>query len=259
MAGGGGVNKPLHAPFAWIGGKSKLAAQIIPLMAPHQKYIEVFGGALSVFYRKEPSKIEILNDINGELINLHRIIQTRPQSLNSCINGLLRSREIFYAIKHRTIKPSNKIEAAAFFYFQIAASFGAKGEHFAMPKGRGAKNIYRDFRVYSRRLKRATIENLSYEKLIKEYDSEDSLFYLDPPYVGTENYYKTAGGFSKQDHQTLAEILRSIKGKFMLSYNDCELVRELYRGFNMKELKISYSLNNAAERKNSKELLIMNY
>ncbi len=119
----------------------------------------------------------------------------------------LRSREIFYAIKHRTIKPRNKIETAAFFYFQIAASFGAKGEHFAMPKGRSAKNIYRDFRVYSRRLKRATIENLSYEKLIKEYDSEDSLFYLDPPYVGTENYYKTAGGFSKQDHEALAEIL----------------------------------------------------
>lgn len=255
----GGVNKPLHAPFAWIGGKSKLAAQIIPLMAPHQKYIEVFGGALSVFYRKEPSKIEILNDINGDLINLHRIIQTRPQSLNSCINGLLRSREIFYAIKHRTIKPRNKIEAAAFFYFQIAASFGAKGDHFAMPKGRSAKNIYRDFRVYSRRLKRATIENLSYEKLIKEYDSEDSLFYLDPPYVGTENYYKTAGGFSRQDHEALAEILRGIKGKFMLSYNDCELVRELYKGFNMKELKISYSLNNAAERKSSSELLIMNY
>ena len=256
---GGGVNKPLHAPFAWIGGKSKLAAQIIPLMAPHQKYIEVFGGALSVFYRKEPSKIEILNDINGDLINLHRIIQTRPQSLNSCLNGLLRSREIFYAIKHRTIKPRNKIEAAAFFYFQIAASFGAKGEHFAMPKGRGAKNIYRDFRVYSRRLRRATIENLSYEKLIKEYDSEDSLFYLDPPYVGTENYYKTAGGFSRQDHQALAEILRGIKGKFMLSYNDCEPIRDLYRGFNMKELKISYSLNNAAERKSSSELLIMNY
>ena len=66
--GGGRVNKPLHAPVAWLGGKCKLAAQIIPLMAPHQKYIEVFGGALSVFYRKEPSKIEILNDINGDLI-----------------------------------------------------------------------------------------------------------------------------------------------------------------------------------------------
>ena len=128
-----------------------------------------------------------------------------------------------------------------------------------MPKGRSTKNIYRDFRVYSRRLRRATIENLSYEKLIKEYDSEDSLFYLDPPYVGTENYYKTAGGFSKQDHEALAEILRGIKGKFMLSYNDCELIHDLYRGFNMKELNISYSLNNAAERKSSKELLIMNY
>ena len=107
----------LKAPFAWVGGKSKLASKIIPLMPPHIKYVEVFGGALSVFYQKEPSKTEIINDINGDLINLHRIIRTRPQSLSAHVNAMLKSREIFYAIKEGKIKSKNKIEAAAFYYY----------------------------------------------------------------------------------------------------------------------------------------------
>ena len=128
-----------------------------------------------------------------------------------------------------------------------------------MPKNRSAKNIYRDFSIYSRRLRRASIENLSYEKLIGQYDGADTLFYVDPPYVGTENYYKTADGFTTSDHQNLAQILKSVKAKFMLSYNDCEIVRDLYAGLNIKELEVSYSLNNAVERKTSGELLIMNF
>ena len=249
----------LKAPFAWVGGKSKLASKIIPLMPPHIKYVEVFGGALSVFYQKEPSKTEIINDINGDLINLHRIIRTRPQSLSTYVNAMLKSREIFYAIKEGKIKPKHKIEAAAFYYYQISLSFGAKGDNFAMPKNRSAKNIYRDFSIYSRRLRRTSIENLSYEKLIRQYDGADTLFYVDPPYVGTENYYKTADGFTTSDHQNLAQILKSVKAKFMLSYNDCEMVRDLYAGLNIKELEVSYSLNNAVERKTSGELLIMNF
>ena len=128
-----------------------------------------------------------------------------------------------------------------------------------MPKNRSAKNIYRDFSIYSRRLRRASIENLSYEKLIGQYDGADALFYVDPPYVGTENYYMTVDGFTTSDHQNLAQILKSVKAKFMLSYNDCEMVRDLYAGLNIKELEVSYSLNNAVERKTSGELLIMNF
>ena len=70
-----------------------------------------------MFYQKEPSKIEIINDINGDLINLHRIIRTRPQSLSAHVNAMLKSREIFYAIKEGKIKSKNKIEAAAFYYY----------------------------------------------------------------------------------------------------------------------------------------------
>ena len=228
-------------------------------MPPHVKYVEVFGGALSVFYRKEPSKIEVVNDINGDLINLHRIIQTRPQSLSFYLNSMLKSREIFYGIKDGKLRPRNEIEAAAFYYYLISMSFGAKGESYAMNKRRNYGNIYRDFTVYSKRLKRASIENMSYEKIIKEYDDKDALFYLDPPYVGTESYYKTLKDFSMNDHQNLAAILRNIKGKFILSYNDCEIVRELYAGFRFEGAQINYSLNGAARDKVSAEVIVMNF
>ncbi len=157
------------AAFGWVGGKSKLAKDIIALMPKHDKYVEVFGGALSVFYQKSPSKCEILNDINGELINLHRIIKTRPQSLNIELNNMLRSREIFYLIKDKKLKSRNNIQRAALHFYLISLSFGSKGNNFVMAKNRNPKNIYRDFAVQSRKLKRAIIENMSYERLIKEY------------------------------------------------------------------------------------------
>ena len=101
---------------------------------------------------------------------------------------------------------------------------------------------------------------MTFEYILKEYDYNEALFYLDPPYVGTENYYKNTGGFGLKEHELLCNLLKNIKGKFMLSYNDCELIRELYKDFNIKELKVRYSLNNnVLKRKESKELLIMNF
>lgn len=86
----------LKAPFGWVGGKTQLAKDIINLIPnDHKTYIEVFGGAGSVLYQKEPSKLEVLNDINSELINLHRIIRNNPQSLSMYLNDLLISRDIF--------------------------------------------------------------------------------------------------------------------------------------------------------------------
>ncbi|EAI8860098.1 DNA adenine methylase, partial [Campylobacter fetus] len=106
----------LKAPFGWVGGKALLAKEIIPLMPEHSRYVEVFGGALSVFYQKEPSKIEIVNDINSDLINLHRIIRNRPASLQAELNSLFRSRELFFDIKNGKIKPKNDIQKAAFYF-----------------------------------------------------------------------------------------------------------------------------------------------
>lgn len=256
--------KPTHtklkAAFAWVGGKNYLAKEIIALMPEHKTYIEVFGGALSVFYQKSPSKIEVINDINNELINLHLCIRNKPQSLNNVLNSLFVSRKIFTMIKNKELKPRNDIERAAFYFYLISTSFGSSMGQFAMSKKRAPKRLYRDFSLNTKRLKNASIENKSFEYILKEYDYNEALFYLDPPYVGTENYYKNTNGFGIKEHKLLNDLLKNIKGKFMLSYNDCELVRELYKDFNFKQLKVRYSLNNSVlKRKESKEVLIMNF
>lgn len=250
----------LKAPFAWVGGKNYLAKEIIALMPEHKSYIEVFGGALSVFYQKSASKIEVINDINDELINLHLCIRNKPQSLANVLNSMIISRKIFHMLKNKEIKPKNDLERAAFYFYLISTSFGSSMGQFAMSKQRAPKRLCRDFSLHTKRLKNASIENKSFEYILKEYDYNEALFYLDPPYVGTESYYKNTGGFGLKEHELLCDLLKNIKGKFMLSYNDCDLVRELYKDFNIKELKVRYSLNNnVLKRKESKELLIMNF
>ena len=255
----------IKSAFGWVGGKSKLAKDIVSLIPDdHTKYVEVFGGALSVFYAKEKSKIEVVNDINSELVNLHRAIRSNPQTLSMYLNQLLISREIFDDIRHKRMKPRNKIEAAAFYLYQLTQSFGSKGESFAMnaKSGRSPKHLYKSYKKWSDRLKGVTIENKSFPVIIPLYDKEDVFFYVDPPYVETEKHYKNIGTFGIEEHKQLAALLSQVKGKFLLSYNDCELVRELYADFNIQTTKeIEYTLGKHAHGKSKKvkEVFITNY
>lgn len=123
-------------------------------------------------------------------------------------------------------------------------------------------NIYRSYMKWSKRLRGVTIENKSFEDLIKTYDNHDAFFYCDPPYVETESYYKNTGGFGVKEHELLAATLKCIKGKFLVSYNDHRLVRELYKDFNIKVAKeIEYTLgkNVHGKAKVVREIYITNY
>lgn len=251
----------LKAPFAWIGGKSKMAKEIVERMPPHSCYCEVFAGSLSVLYAKErpfAKYNEVINDWNEDLINLHKIIQTRPQSLQIELNRMLSGRIFFRDSITKT--PRNDIERAALYFYSIVHSFGGKRDNYAMcKKARSVKNIYRSFSVYAERLKPVSIENLDFRDFIKQYDSDSTLFYLDPPYVGTENYYKNKKTFDLKDHKDLCKILKGIKGKFLLSYNDCELVRKLYENFKIDTIETRYRINMQTQNKKRLELLISNF
>ena len=219
---------------------------------------------MNVLYRKEKSRLEVINDINSELVNLHRAIRNNPATLSMYLNKLLISREIFNDIKMKRLKPHNNIERASFYLFLLSQSFGSKGDNFAMSAkaNRKPKDIYKSFNKWAVRLKFVTIENLDFRELIKRYDKDDAFFYLDPPYVGTENYYKDIDGFGIREHEELAEMLKGIKGKFLLSYNDSPVVRELYRDFTIVESSpLNYTLgSNVHKRKKVvSELFVMNY
>jgi DNA adenine methylase len=197
------------------------------------------------------------------LINLHRCIRINPAKLQKYLNDLFISRELFSDIKFKNLVPRDRIEKGAFYYYQLQMSFGSKGDNFAMScKSRKPKNIYKEFTKWSERLKMVTIENMDFEKLIKNYNIDDAFFYCDPPYVGTESYYKNSKTFNLDDHKRLHKALKSVKGKFLLSYNDTPFVRELYKDFKIIESDLfEYTLGKNVHGKNKSviELFIMNY
>ena len=111
--------------------------------------------------------------------------------------------------------------------------------------------------VASERLKNVVVENLDFQHLIKTYDRPDTLFYLDPPYYEAEKYYPDR--FQSEDHKRLKETLDNIKGKALLSYNDCESIRELYKDYNIMQVDRADNLATKNGGRKYKELIIKNY
>ena len=256
------ITTKLKSPIGRVWGKSKLSKDIIEQFPEHKHYVEVFGWWLSVLFAKEPSKLETINDINNELINLWETIKLYPQSLSHYLNQLFVSRVIFNNIKLRKYSPKNNIERASYFYYIISQSFWSKWDNFAMSSKawRKPKNLWKSFTKWSQRLKFVTVENMSFEKLLLKYDSKDTFFYLDPPYYNYEKVYSS--WFEKSQYLLLRATLKTIQWKFLLSYNDCKEIRELYKDFNIKSSKqIEYTLwkNANGEHKKVTELYITNY
>lgn len=240
----------------WIGGKSLLANKIVS-MFPNEidRYIEVFGGGASVLFAKEKhAPFEVYNDANGQLVNLFRCIKFHRYELQKEIGYWLNSREMFGEIKQRIdMDGFTDIQRAAMFYVQIKISFGADTRSYSC----NCRNLSADYlEQVEKRLKSGkgvVIEHKDFENLIQVYDRSDSFFYCDPPYHKTEKYYNT--NFSKKDHGRLNAVLRALKGRFILSYNDDEYIRELYKDFDIIPVERQNNLSSGK----FKELIIKNY
>lgn len=254
----------INALLKWVGGKRFLRKKIAALIPEKlETYIEPFGGAGWVFFARERyAKTEIFNDIDGRLINLFTIVKYHPNALIEELSFYLNSRENFK--RFLQIEPVTDIQKAAKFYYLISKSFAGKGEHFACSKKRGQSSFFNTLeriKQISARLATATIENLDFAELIKGYDFDGAFFYCDPPYFCQLGYDKKICGV--MEHLKLCEALRNVKGRFLLSYNDCEEVRDFYKGFEMLEIERPNNISNtqAEKQKNKtyKELLIANY
>jgi len=260
----------MNSFIAWIGGKHILAKTIIKMMPEHYTYAEVFGGAGWVLFKKEPSAVEVWNDLNSDLVNLFRVVRNKLGIFKRRQYFLLSSREEYYAFQAAVRKGKFKddIDRAIAFYYCIKNSFGSSiftGWAFGPDRPPTYRNSLRHLDEARERLKNVYIDNLSYDKLIPNWDREETLFYCDPPYymlIEREggSYYQCT--FSKEDHERLRDILRAIFGKVILSYDDHPEIRRLYRGFNIKETNpVHYCINN---RRNTParrvgELIITNF
>ena len=240
----------------WIGGKSQLAKKIVSMFPDEfDRYIEVFGGGGSVLFAKDKhAPLEVYNDANGQLVNLFRCIRFHREELQREISGYINSREIFDDIKAQiNMRGFTDIQRAAMFYVQVKISYGADGRTYGCNK----KDISPSYLTeIEKRLKSGagvTIEHKDFENLIKVYDRSNALFYCGPPYHKSEKYYDAE--FTSSDHERLKACLSNIKGRFVLSYNDDDFIRNLYKDFKITEVERQNNLS----RGSYKELIITNY
>ncbi|NOR68989.1 MAG: Dam family site-specific DNA-(adenine-N6)-methyltransferase [Methylomarinum sp.] len=254
------IKSPLSG---WMGGKYQLSKQIVSMIPKHHCYCEPFAGAAWVFFRKEQSKVEVLNDINAEIITLYRVVQNHLEEFIRYFKWILISRDEFNRWMKANPETLTDIQRSSrFFYLQknsFAGRIGDKATFGYAPSSRPRMNLLRieeDLSAAHLRLSQVYIENLNYLDLIKRYDREKTFFYIDPPYWNCENYYGD-GIFSKADFDALAEILANIKGKFLLSLNDTPEVRKIFSAFIVEPVTLTYTCGTKPTK--AKEVLIRNY
>lgn len=223
-----------------------------------ERYVEVFGGAGWVLFGLNPSRFEVFNDINGDLVNLYRCVKHHCTELQRELDGMLNSREHFFdCVSQMRSKGLTDIQRAARYFIMIRHSFGSNLYSFATDQTDDIKAVEYLTRI-SERLRRTIIEHEDFERLIKTYDRPGTLFYLDPPYHKTERYYDAQ--FTEQDHIRLRSALDQIKGKFVLSYNNDDFIKELYRDYKIKEVSRFNNLPVANDTPPVfNELIIKNY
>jgi DNA adenine methylase len=206
--------------------------------------------------------MEIFNDRSANLVNLYRCVRTKPEELIRRLEYVLNSRLDFEHIKGVMHGPDGlpDVERAALFYQQVVYSYASGLRSYAnIPHSMWSK--FPLIRECCARLQKVVVENKDFEELILLYDRPDTFFYCDPPYYETEGYYRDVV-FGDVDHERLAKTLMNIEGKFLLSYNDCPEIRELYAKPGIMVERIS-RLSNIVQRyeggKMFAELLISNY
>lgn len=254
-----------HSFSGWLGGKSRLSRTIVEMMPEHKTYVEVFGGAGWVLFKKTPSRAEVINDVNDDLVNLYRILKFHFDAFLAEFEHQLFSRTIFNEMRKNECGLTD-IQRAANFYYLLRSAFSCQLDgSFSYSRDRKTSlklgdELREHLGSIHDRLQNVVIENASYDYVIKRMDAPETLFYLDPPYWDCENDYGE-GIWSKQDFYNLKEQLDNIQGKFILSLNDTPEVRELFKDYKFEQKKIRWSVNNKAahEDHNGNELIITNF
>lgn len=250
----------LNPPISRVGGKSKLRKDILNLIPEHTCYVELFFGAGWIYFGKEKSKVEVINDIDKELINLFKTLKYHAEEVERLLEYEFSGRDIFEEYKNYNLENLTEIHRAIRFLYLINMSFAGKGKTYGYGTTRiPSQKIFlkNTLKEIKERLSNTYVENLSFEKIIDKYDREHTFFFCDPPYFETSGY---DAKFGEEEQILLRDKLKNLKGKFLLTINDHPKVREWYKDFNIKEVEVNYSISRKAEgRGKYKELIITNY
>lgn len=231
--------------FGWYGGKFSHLGWLLPLLPKACHFCEPFAGSAAVLLNREPSPIETYNDIDGEVVNFFRVLRDQKDALIEAIGLTPFSREEFEAAISEPIEGQSALERARRFYVRArqvrtglaqTASSGRWAHCRLTSRARMAGAVSRwlgsieDLPEIAQRLLRVQIENAPALDVIERYDSENTLFYCDPPYPHSSRGDSNAYGYemTDNDHRGLAHVLHNAKGRVALSGYHCELLSDLY-------------------------------
>lgn len=256
--------EPAKPAAAYIGGKRLLAKTIIRKInqTPHTAYAEPFVGMGGVFLRRDKApRLEVINDINGEVVNLFRILQRHYPQFIETLRFQVASRQEFERLACSNPVTLTDLERAARFLYLQRLAFGGKvrGQTFGVSMDGSRFNLLKlapQLEEIHERMAGVVIENLPWQAFISRYDRHETLFYLDPPYWGSEDYYGKEL-FGRADFTAMADLLSSIKGRFILSLNAVKGVFETFSAFNIEEVDCTYSIA-SANPKSVREVIISN-
>lgn len=245
----------------WIGGKRRLVELLLARFPPHKCYVEVFAGGAAVFFQRHPAEVEVLNDVNGDLVNLYRVVRHHLEEFVRQFKWALSSRQVFEWTKATPSATLTDIQRAARFFYLQQQAFGGKieGQTWGTATTAPPINLLRieeNLSAAHLRLAGAYIENLDWAACMARYDREHTLFYLDPPYWETEGY---GVAFGWAQYEAIAAAMAACKGRVVLSINDHPAIRQCFGRFDMEELEIDYTVGGGANRAPRRELVIYSW
>jgi len=249
----------IHPIIGRFGGKSRLKKRIVSMFPDNYEnmtYVEPFVGGGSIFFYKNESKKEIINDLDKNVISIYKGFKKySPEIIFNELKKIKRTKDIYYYIKDN-YKPKTEFNKFIRLYYLFKNSFFGDPitAGYTKPKN---KLTDKNIKEYEERLKHTIILNKNYEDVIKKYDSTNTFFYLDPPYENSNRLYE----HSSLPISDVYNILKNIKGKFLLSYNNSTEAKELFKNYKIKYLKTKYidPVKGGSAIRIKTEMVISNY
>lgn len=259
---------PTRPVAAYIGGKRNLAKRLVARIAtiPHVTYAEPFVGMGGIFLRRNyRPRAEAINDWSADVATFFRILQRHYVAFMDMLRFQLTTRLGFEQLLRTDPTTLTDLERAARFLYLQRTAFGGRvaGRGFGVSPMNPARfditKLAPLLEAAHERLAPVTIERLPWADFITRYDRPGTLFYLDPPYYRSEGDYVGDDGrplFERAEFERMAELLGSIRGRFLLSLNDHPDVRAIFAGFDFEEVRTTYQVGGMDKAKSVGELII---
>ena len=256
---------PVIIPY--MGGKFELSRKLVPMIPQHERYIEVFAGGASMFFRKVRVDFSVLNDKDNDIVNLYLSIANCYDEFVDFAKWLIKSREIFDTYRNE-IKANKTIDIpdpkrAACYYYVIKCAFNNSCHNPISKEADWNIKMLEDLKHSREQIDNVMIENLDFRELTKRYPpSKKDFWYLDPPYViagERKDYYFHS--FNDKDHADFVKMcdeINDLGGKFMVSYDDRKEVTDAFENYNIMKIPIRYS-GQLYNKDYKNELVITNY